>query len=294
MPKIGVIIPKINGKTYHRLQVPFAYHPEAVTFDGFDMDKNKPTDYDVLILNGYFLQPIELLIHAKQQGVKIVLDIDDWIRVPKLDTRYYDLILQQIELADVVWVASKKLYKELGNKKTYYIPNALDLSQPQWNCPHEPDYDVVWGGGVTHQRDINRFVKDVKFVNGLYVGIKGQSNDKATYHDGLAPDVYGQIFAKGDIGIAPVANTTFNSFKSNIKALEIAAYKLPFVCSDVAPYQDVPTPFKCETKNEWMEAIRRLKREPNLRQEQGQIMYEWMRNNHDLNTINQFRWQTFL
>ena len=300
MRKIGVIAPKLNGKTFHRLYVPLSAHPETTIFDGFDMDKNKPTDYDILILNTNFIQPIEMLIHAKKQGVKIVLDIDDWVRVPKNNQMYndfhtprnYEKQLQVIELADVIWVASEMLYKELKNSKTHYIPNALDLTQNQWGLKRTNLYDVVWGGGATHYEDINRFQKDVKFATGLYAGLQGIDTDKTKYIQWLDPLEYGQIYRHGKIGIAPLADTIFNSFKSNIKALEVAAYSLPFVCSKVAPYKDVPTPYKCSSKAEWISAIRKLRLNAALRDDLGAQMNQWMKEKHDLTKLNEYRWQT--
>jgi hypothetical protein len=300
MRKIGVIAQKINGKTFHRLYVPFSHNQEATIFDGFDMENNKPTDYDILVLNTNFIQPIEMLIHAKKQGVKIVLDIDDWVKVPSKNHQYnefhtprnYEKQLKVIELADVIWVASEMLYKEFKNAKTHYIPNALDITQNQWNLKRTNLYDVVWGGGGTHYEDINRFQKDVKFATGLYAGLKGVDTDKAQYIKWLDPLEYGQIYRHGKIAIAPLANTIFNSFKSNIKALEGAAYKLPFVCSNVAPYNSVPTPYKCSSKAEWISAIRKLRLDAALRDDMGAILNEWMTEKHNLTKLNEIRWQT--
>jgi glycosyltransferase involved in cell wall biosynthesis len=75
-----------------------------------------------------------------------------------------------------------------------------------------------------------------------------------------------------DIGLIPLKDTEFNRAKSNLKMLEMGAFGLGVIVSDVEPYQDFSKHGKnCLVvgKREWYKAMRRLIENPELRKDLG-------------------------
>lgn len=307
MLKIGIVKPTSNGKHYHRFQVPFELlndKAKVTVFDGFAIE-NLPQNYDVIILNGIFRQPIEILHQAKKKGVKIIWDVDDWIDLPK-DHDGYDPFTnklfkaQQLEtyrLADFVWAASKKLAHTF--KKSVYVPNCLNLDHDQWKQPKIGAIDLVWTGGSTHYAMIynmaNKLPPKATIVLGGYIKEnqkiwtkleEAYSNRLVKYHAAEAW-AYGDIYKHAKVAIAPLKDTEFNSYRSNLKALEAAAYGLPIVCSDVEAYKDVP-----QLKGGFYKATQRLLQNESLRNEVADKLQAWANKEHNLTKINQIRWQT--
>jgi hypothetical protein len=54
--------------------------------------------------------------------------------------------------------------------------------------------------------------------------------------EGTRADIYGTYYSEIDIVLAPLTNTKFNRYKSELKIVEAAAYKLPILVSKVEPY----------------------------------------------------------
>jgi glycosyltransferase involved in cell wall biosynthesis len=64
-----------------------------------------------------------------------------------------------------------------------------------------------------------------------------------------------------DIGLIPLKDTEFNRAKSNLKMLEMGAFGLPVIVSDVEPYQELSkNGINCLVvgKREWYKSIRKL------------------------------------
>jgi len=72
--------------------------------------------------------------------------------------------------------------------------------------------------------------------------------------------------------LIPLKDTEFNRAKSNLKMLEMGAFGLPVIVSDVEPYRDFSKHGKnCLVvgKREWYKAIRKLIENPELRKDLG-------------------------
>lgn len=76
-----------------------------------------------------------------------------------------------------------------------------------------------------------------------------------------------------DIGLAPLEDTLFTRSKSYIKALEYGALGIPVIASDVGPYreyvEDGVTGFLVSKESEWIDRIRLLIDDPELRESMG-------------------------
>jgi glycosyltransferase involved in cell wall biosynthesis len=76
-----------------------------------------------------------------------------------------------------------------------------------------------------------------------------------------------------DIGLAPLANETFNRAKSNIKYLEFGTLGIPGIYADLDPYDDVNhgvTGFKAGKPADYYKFLNRLVKDEALRKQMGQ------------------------
>jgi len=67
----------------------------------------------------------------------------------------------------------------------------------------------------------------------------------------------------GDIGLAPLAPNRFNSFKSELKLLEYSGLAMPWIASDVMPYQELCSRWTwpgrlCRTATDWIRHVEEL------------------------------------
>lgn len=121
---------------------------------------------DVLWYNKLIATPIQTLLDLKKQGMKIVVDIDDyWVLPPNHINSEWNrsgndiITAEHIKIADLVICTTERLEKKVKelNTKTIIIPNALPFGQ-QGYCPavREPQQKVsfLYAGGVNHLEDI--------------------------------------------------------------------------------------------------------------------------------------------
>jgi hypothetical protein len=302
--KVGIIVNhNSHGKTYHRLVVPFHNNPDVVFFDGI-VKQNPPQDYDVIIFNSVFPQPIEVLRWCKKEGVKIVMDIDDFHIIPhnhpsyrQFSTQVYQQhILECVKLADVIWCATEELVKLY---RGHYVPNAIDYNEPQWNEKKDIKYDICYTGGIQHLEYLSSQIKQFPnqsmsmVVNGYdsnndhwkqikeYYGVKFKGHPVQDIFD------YGKIYSTASIAVAPAKDITLNYYKSPLKLLEAAAYSLPVVCSNIQPYKRFPVLY-----DNWRTNLLKLKRSKEMRIHYGCRLREYVDKRFNLQKINEKRWQT--
>jgi glycosyltransferase involved in cell wall biosynthesis len=101
---------------------------------------------------------------------------------------------------------------------------------------------------------------------------------------------YYQAYAEADICLVPLVNSPFNRMKSNLKILEAANMGLPVIASGVHPYLDMPVNY-CKSSRDWIGHIKMLVQFPKRRQEEGQRLAEFCKENYDFNKINKERRQ---
>lgn len=302
--RVGVIVNRNSrGKSYHRLFAPLEGYDNVSFFDGIVTD-NPPSNYDIIVMNSSCLQPIEVLEWCKYQGVKIVIDLDDFVSLPTDHINYNvfkNAVYAQhtrriIAMADMVWCASKELAKHFGGQ---YIPNAINTDHEQWQQPYEPTHDIVYTGGSQNIPYLVQTLSKMKhnkasmICNGYLPSEKAWRSLSDLFGDkfeGLPPQSeyeYGKVYAKGRIAIAPVKDTWHNKFKSNLKILEAAAYKIPIICSNAYCYKGAPVLYE-----NWHENIKRLRRSEQMRVDMGARLHEYATEHFNFKTINQERWQS--
>jgi hypothetical protein len=308
--KIGYIVQSddVGGVEYHRLYKP-------LSLMGLDVTRCVGVDkgilehgFDVVIFNRCMpcLKQSELIADLKGEGVHVICDLDDtWVldgghyltkswKQSKLKTR----IIGAISEADEVWVTHQHLAELTGrlNPNVHIIPNAIDMADEQWQSHHNGNGRIGWVGGITHVNDILRTVDAWGEVEPIICGYQQNEpewkrlSDKltATYIKGMDVWNYAQLYEQFDIAIAPLTDSTFNTYKSNLKILEAGAKGKPIFVQDMHPYTDKATGIHHVT--DWKQAIAEAKAMSEQQiQDEGAALRQYVAENYDLRKVNELR-----
>lgn len=193
MRKILLIVSsKATGLNYYRQLMPHNHILDH--FEGFkiqqakcDIDnfQNIPDDVIRDFNAVFFLRHISLEGRTKQYidrchklGTKVIFDIDDYWRLPKLHPMYDQYkklsyskqIDDAIKYSDFVLTTNVWLLNQIKklNQSVFVIPNSIDTSLPQYKKVDIPNRRLRFGwiGGVYHLRDIQLMSSDFyKFYN---------------------------------------------------------------------------------------------------------------------------------
>lgn len=322
--RILVIIDSLGAVEYHRLAMPFAYIKEKRQIDFAihkeEIQKVDLDNYDIIVFSRYLLN-MELVYKAKQKGLKIILDIDDYWNVPKHNPAYEKYkeqgkkaVLECLKLADMVWTTTEQLKAVIMpiNANVHILPNYIDSNEPQWKATHEHPLTIGYVGGFSHLEDLKLLsgqMEDIckrnnarfllcgyKHLDPLYLEMEYQITGSRNHR----PDwfyvsemttvlKYGIYYSMMDVAIAPLTNNHFNKHKSELKIIEAATYKLPIVVSKVEPYTNHidNEGVLFADGNDWSIIDEAIKR----RKELGQKNFEYCNEHHNIDTINAKRIQ---
>lgn len=240
--KIALIENQSIGINLHRLLTPYKYlqgSHEIIMTNGV-----VEPEYDVIVFNRQTNQCLTDIEILKKKGVKIVVDLDDWIELPKYHWLHSNNkikqiapILDSLNLADVITVSTYTLQKEL--KKIGYqsevLPNFIEHSVK--NNPKE--HAIGWVGGAGHVNNLFTMLKPLeaeykaKRILGGYVKGEIQSEwyRKIMSANGKYDlevrkpkgQNYMELYKDITIGLLPSYNDTFTLCKSDLRALEYAS-----------------------------------------------------------------------
>lgn len=333
--RICAIVEEKSGVSYHRLEIPIHnlnenYDLDFMICNGFTLE-HLP-DYDVIILNrvSRHAETFGYLLQAKENGCKIILDLDDWIELPEWHGKHDGMITpiieeqirKTIDIADVVWCASELLRSHVSalypSKVVLYISNGIDFAQPQFtpNRKKQSRYTIGWIGGASHQNDLLKLAgplsKLLKQKN-YNIMLGGYSKSSKEYWTGierifttnyhLKPEHfmkvnaldcynYAMMYNLMDCALAPLCDDIYSSCKSNIKVLEAGAFSLPIICSNVGPYKEFIKEGLVFQGGDWAGHIKSLISNPKRGEKIGAALHEYVKENYDINTINKLRIQS--
>jgi glycosyltransferase involved in cell wall biosynthesis len=279
---------------------------------------------DIIIYNriNYLGQDLQRI--KEKTGAKIVMDIDDYWKLPTNHLSYegYKQIGEQIEhnltSADIVSVTNQALLDKVlpFNQNVVVVPNALPYGVNQFTEQRKAHNKVrvLWCGSATHEHDLNllknpfKRVRQIKGIELVIGGYNASNMASKQIWDRMASafsateiipsqsvTTYMSIYENADIVVIPLENSDWHACKSNLKVLEAAAKRLPVICSNVAPYNiDSDAPILWVNKqSDWFDYINLLKHKPNLREQLGNKLYEWAKEKYNFETINAARRSTF-
>ena len=335
MVKIIYINEKDSGVGYHRLQIPFANLDQDYKdldikgTNGFTLDFH-PRQFDIVVLNRMYKHDEDYLLKAKDSGCKIILDIDDWIKLPDYhhkdgvkDSILEQRILDAIGYADVIWTASEFLKECLKDyhSNIVYIPNGIDFTQPQFipNKKPQDKYTIGWIGANNHHLDLKKlaepFTKLLKNKN--HCLLLGGYNDSSSEYYQLIESYFTSNFQRPpnqymrvewmdvmnyalmynlmDCALAPLGSDKFSQCKSNLKVLEAGAFSLPIICSNVAPYSEfIQQGLVLTPKGDWDGVMKSLISNPKKGIELGAKLHKYVKEKYNIKTINKLRYDSII
>lgn len=199
---------------------------------------------------------------------------------------YLKAIEPCVRSAHLVTVTNAHLAEQMSrfNPNVAIIPNMIDGPLCEMERARRPKVIVGWAGGDSHRRDLARIVAPLHRIirtTDAVIHTIGQDFSEILrlpaarhYHTGWEARMltyYSRI--DFDIGLAPLEDTVFTRSKSYIKALEYGALGIPVIASDVGPYreyvEDGVTGFLVRKESEWIEKIRLLVEDADLRESMG-------------------------
>ena len=327
LSKILPLYKMTSGCDYHRLLLPLGY----LGYD-FSLVQNMTTEklqtFKVITFNRIPHEvPVLALKALKNNGVKIVIDIDDYwylyathyLNKQWLKTKTPEKIIELIQLADVVTCTTERLAGKIRplNSNVLVIPNALPFNNHEDHFKNNKTTSSItrfgFVGGTSHKGDIMSIAPIFQYFNQLdfsYCGFSPLSKEAVGIQTlcsnggknlnyksvNMAPlDKYMYAYDNLDCCIAPLAQEDFNKYKSNLKILEAGLKKCAIICSPSECYTDtVPDNIVtyCKSIKDWKEAI---KKHQNLAytKDRGEKLHEWVKENYNLETINKKRLQLY-
>lgn len=329
--RILILMDNASGVSFHRLFTPYArmqqdYDIEVevsqIPREWINIDF---TRFDAVIFNRW-LSVAQFNIFEKLNALNIpyICDVDDYWVLPKSNPAYSmykkiiknatkDAIYNATHITCSTSILAEKI-KELNSNITI-LPNALDLSQDQWNVEKQVNqkFTIGWAGGITHLEDlkmvgnsIRRFCEEndaIFYMAGYHTessewqmcekAITGKSilerPDWFKTIRGTSPTDYGSAYALFDVCIAPLKESNFNQYKSELKIVEAAAYNLPIIVSKVKPYtlheKNKGVIFVDNNEEDWYNALK------NIQTVIGDYNAEYCNLHHNLKSINQTRYE---
>lgn len=292
--KILALMNQPSGVDYHRIIKPltrlYIDHGIDVMKAQDIMNNGIPPlkDYDLVVFNRYLYRDhANIIAYMGKYGIPYVVDIDDyWKPVHHHPAhRFYGqekvtkAIEEAMRYANGVTTSTEVLAAQIRkiNPRVSILPNALDLTDEQWNWPRTESEKIRigWLAGATHHNDasiigaaITMAMREVDF-DFVYCGFSdtpvnksilyrlndGSKKMKIMCMNGMAPDNYGKMLSTLDIVVAPLEDVKYNHCKSDIKIQEAAAYGLPILCSNVLPYSEYAVTLVENTTQAWAAAL---------------------------------------
>jgi glycosyltransferase involved in cell wall biosynthesis len=326
-PKALFVPAGVAASGFYRAMIPSDLMRETgkvVSHFTMNLDLYKAIRYDVLWIQ-LITAPvlIEIVRKAKEQGLKIVYDIDDRLdAIPEWNQAIsvygtpdkQDEIRTMIALADLVTVSTAPLARwaveKMGAKEARLLPNMMTANVAPRRHPPNPAFTkILWAGSPTHKNDLaimapamrsvlQRHAGKVRFtcfgerlpeeLSGCYDFIDLQDPvDFESYHDKIAT-------IAADFAIAPLEENAFNESKSAIKALEYASAGYPMLLSPVGEYPvvvEAGLPAELVKNDEWESALERMiGRTREERAAIGKASIEWVCKNRCMGSTKASAW----
>lgn len=198
-----------------------------------------------------------------------------------------DAVEAACHVADLVTVSTEPLAEVLRRQTGHPNVKVIGNYVPEFVLGLErrrPEHVTIgWTGGASHTMDTALIARAVRRVMNTDPSLRlhiigtdfrptfGHAHARLTHWEPDPRDYYKNL--DFDIGLAPIASSTFNESKSFLKALEYAAMGIPVIASDFGPYPEFVvhgvTGFLAKREKDWRDYIRELAADSDLRESMG-------------------------
>ena len=324
--RILAITSKNSGVGYHRIMMPLVNMPkdycmitDTISEEVFE------GNYDLVIMNRMLanITPEQMLEWRNKYNFKLIVDNDDYWKLDPshlLAERYAlndipSQIISWIKIADLCTCTHERLAEEIYqyNKVVEILPNAIPYGEEQFQ-DNKIESDLVrlfWSGSGTHEKDMDILRNPMKRINfPVRTIIAGYNEGEKPVWDKmigaftnglkLNPKIYNYnevtkymaAYADSDISLIPLADTKFNSMKSNLKILETASKYNPAIVSNVHPYKDMPVCY-VDRQKDWYYWTHLLVNDEAARIDFGERLFEYCNKNFNLHEVNKKRFAIY-
>jgi hypothetical protein len=216
----------------------------------------------ILVFRCYDAASRKLLRDAREHGVGIVWDVDDDMRNSpfghretgkrragvRLRQQIYLDSLNVARLADVVITSTdvlRDLYESAGIERIEVIENYLLAGTANRRPKKHRGFVIGWVAGLEHAVDaralaianaLARVQLEHPHVHVECAGVDLALSDRYTHTFFVHFKELPAHMAGWDLALAPIADTTFNAARSNIKVKEYSASCIPWLASSRGPY----------------------------------------------------------
>jgi hypothetical protein len=246
---------------------------------------------------------VELVRRLKAVGKTIVVEFDDDMfhfppgtrellsNVQKKDNQ--ETVREISRLADVITVSTPELvpvYKRFC-PNVAVLPNCIDLDD--YPKPKRAGKRLTIGWAAANELNnfalvastLKHMVEDYDHVDIAIGGdpkafdmVKVPANRKVWLEPCSIED-FPKMIRNFDIAVIPLIESKFNAGKSELKGLQYGALKIPFLASDVPPYQRFARmagtqDFLITKQKQWLPRLRQLVNHKSYRRKLGHIAYE--------------------
>jgi hypothetical protein len=254
-----------------------------------------PIDADVVVFQRPPHRDTPAIIEQIQaQGVAVVVDVDDDLMTvhpqnaayalhaglitPEVNARY---TARCCGIADLVTVSTPALAERYGaHGRVVVLPNCVPAAMLDYPR-HSDGHTIGWPGRIaSHPGDLEvtrggvgeALEDDWRFhVIGEAAGVKdalGLPQEPSETPWIASVEDYHRELGCLDVGIVPLAPSTFNESKSFLKGIELAAAGVPFVASPRPEYEALGLGILAgDRSRNWRSAVRDLARDESLRWE---------------------------
>lgn len=289
-----------DGSGYYRYYLPYKHLARGVTHrillpqpgQRFTPDADQVEEIDVIV-GQRICGPNGVDLWESWKGkTTLVYETDDDILHPDQSSglpHMFDPAVQAsfvhcLRMSDLVTVSTEPLAEQMRkqNKNVAWMPNHVDADLLHMERPRRDRVTVGWAGGMSHLNDwvtaaepVRRTLDahpdvDMHFVGWDYSPLLHRVGRYTPWKADVWEYYKGLDF---DIGLAPLADTPWNTCKSHIKALEYAALGIPVIASDVPAYNrfvvDGVTGFLVGSDDEWRTRLTDLINDESMRAEMG-------------------------
>jgi glycosyltransferase involved in cell wall biosynthesis len=191
---------------------------------------------------------------------------------------------KNVAISELVTVSTEPLADEMRqyNPNVVILPNHVDGDLLSQDRPRRDRLTIGWAGGMSHLIDWMQAAEPLRGVLDAdpdldmhFVGIDYSPllHRECRFTPWKADTWSYYKSIDFDIGLAPLADTTFNTSKSHIKALEYMSLGIPVIASRRPAYQDMVvdgvTGYLVRGEDEWRQRLNELVNDEAMRAEMG-------------------------